>query len=138
MIWDADKALQFEVGSRLIVDEPTRLTVQRIVWLLDRSDQLTAAYNPEAVDTPHPALALQLTSEAIEVVGSYIRLSPLSDSHKSLLESLESAWGAYEDYEEEKFSVLRSEQLAAFANQSGVRSSAQEESSAGAGDTRQG
>ena len=112
LIWDGDKALQFDVGSRLIADDPTRLTLQRIVWLLDRSEQLTAGYNPEAVTIPHPALALQLTIEAIEVVGSYIRLSPLSDSHKELIEALEKAWGDYVQHEEEMFDLRRSESAA--------------------------
>jgi hypothetical protein len=62
LIWDYEKALQFDVRTRLIADDPTRLTLQRIVWLLDRSDQLTAGYNPEAVKVPHPTLALNLTN----------------------------------------------------------------------------
>ncbi len=115
LIWDGDKALQLDIGSRLIADDPTRLTLQRIVWCLDRSDQLTAGYNPEAVSVPHPALALQLTNEAIEVVGSYIRRSPLSNSHKELIESLEKAWAAYEEFEEAQWSLQRSETIAAGA-----------------------
>jgi hypothetical protein len=100
-IWNPEVSLDIDVRARLISDERTRQTVQRLVELLDSVDSLTSDSGyPTAVIVRLQHAAGQLTAEGIEVMGAYIRHQPHESERGVMLESLEKARERFDSWHE--------------------------------------
>lgn len=88
-IWPSERSLEVDVVSLLIWDAQTRGYMRRIVRALDYAPKFARGGSPESTGHELAFVAGQLTSVAIEILGSYMRDESPSSEFEVMLNAIE-------------------------------------------------